>query len=160
MSKASPHRTSSVPASRVGRLVGLGLAATELVLGGLIEGLRAGGGERGARDALLSVRNAQRLAERLAHLRGAAMKLGQLLSLEGDDLLPPEFARALAILRAGANAMPPAQLRRVLAREYGRGWERRLACFDFEPIAADPIGQGHRARAADGRELAIKIQYP
>jgi len=160
MAKPAARRRSSVPASRVGRLVGLGLAATELVLGGLIEGLRKTGGARNARAAFLSVRNAQRLAERLAHLRGAAMKLGQLLSLEGDDLLPPEFARALTMLRAGANPMPVAQLRRVLAAEYGRGWEKRFVRFDYEPIAAASIGQVHRAQAADGRELAIKVQYP
>jgi aarF domain-containing kinase len=159
MSRPPAKRKSSVPASRLGRLVGFGLAATELVLGGLVGGLR-GSGSVGTRGGFLNARNAQRFAERLAHLRGAAMKLGQLLSLEGDDLLPPEFAQALAVLRAGANAMPPAQLTRVLAREYGSNWERRFAEFDLEPIAAASIGQVHRARAADGRELAIKIQYP
>jgi len=109
---------------------------------------------------MLSGANARRLAERLAHLRGAAMKLGQLLSLHGADTLPPEFSRALAVLRAEAAPMPPEQLRRVLGREYGRGWERRFARFDWEPIAAASIGQVHRARSRDGRELALKIQYP
>jgi predicted unusual protein kinase regulating ubiquinone biosynthesis (AarF/ABC1/UbiB family) len=162
VTRPDAKRKSSVPASRLGRLVGFGLAATELVLGGLVGGLRGTGatGTRGTRGAFLNAGNARRFAERLAHLRGAAMKLGQLLSLEGDDLLPPEFAQALAVLRAGANAMPPAQLARVLAREYGRDWERRFAEFDPEPIAAASIGQVHRARAADGRELAVKIQYP
>jgi predicted unusual protein kinase regulating ubiquinone biosynthesis (AarF/ABC1/UbiB family) len=56
--------------------------------------------------------------------------------------------------------MPPQQLRRVLGREYGAGWERRFAKFDHEPVAAASIGQVHRATAADGRELALKIQYP
>jgi aarF domain-containing kinase len=159
VSRPVAKRHSSVPASRVGRLLGFGLAATELVLGGLVSGLRATGSGQ-TRGTFLNARNAQRFAERLAHLRGAAMKLGQLLSLEGDDLLPPEFAQALSVLRAGANAMPPAQLARVLAREYGSGWARRFAHFDREPIAAASIGQVHRARAIDGRELAIKIQYP
>jgi predicted unusual protein kinase regulating ubiquinone biosynthesis (AarF/ABC1/UbiB family) len=88
------------------------------------------------------------------------MKLGQLLSLESADVLPPEFAKALAVLRAEADTMPPAQLRRVLGREYGRGWEGRFASFELDPVAAASIGQVHRARAADGRELALKIQYP
>jgi predicted unusual protein kinase regulating ubiquinone biosynthesis (AarF/ABC1/UbiB family) len=88
------------------------------------------------------------------------MKLGQLLSLEGDHLVPPEFSAALAQLRAGANPMPRAQLHRVLGREWGAGWQRRLAHFDESPIAAASIGQVHRARTRDGRELALKVQYP
>jgi predicted unusual protein kinase regulating ubiquinone biosynthesis (AarF/ABC1/UbiB family) len=56
--------------------------------------------------------------------------------------------------------MPPAQLRGVLREEWGSGWEGRFRVFDFEPIAAASIGQVHTATAADGRELALKIQYP
>jgi predicted unusual protein kinase regulating ubiquinone biosynthesis (AarF/ABC1/UbiB family) len=56
--------------------------------------------------------------------------------------------------------MPVQQLRGVLGREYGKGWEKRFARFDFEPVAAASIGQVHRATAADGRDLALKIQYP
>jgi predicted unusual protein kinase regulating ubiquinone biosynthesis (AarF/ABC1/UbiB family) len=103
---------------------------------------------------------ARRLAERLSNLRGAAMKLGQLISLQGEDVLPPEFAQALAVLRSSAAPMPADQLHRVLGREYGKGWERRFAQFNDDPIAAASIGQVHRARTRDGRELALKIQYP
>jgi len=138
-------------------------AAGEFALGGAAEGVRrlvAGRSAVGEASAFLSVDSARRLAARLARLRGGAMKLGQMMSLQGADLLPPEFAQALAPLRAQAAPMPRAQLRRALGREYGRGWERRFAHFDDEPIAAASIGQVHRARAADGRELALKIQYP
>jgi predicted unusual protein kinase regulating ubiquinone biosynthesis (AarF/ABC1/UbiB family) len=144
------------------------LAAGELALGGVAEGIRRfaagereGGAERGlAATALLSADNARRLAARLARLRGGAMKLGQMLSLQGEDLLPPEFAQALSILRAKAAPMPLGQLRGVLGREYGKGWEQRLEHFDYQPIAAASIGQVHRARTKDGRDLALKIQYP
>jgi predicted unusual protein kinase regulating ubiquinone biosynthesis (AarF/ABC1/UbiB family) len=93
-------------------------------------------------------------------MRGAAMKIGQMLSMVDEELLPPEFAEALAILRDSADTMPASQVRKVLAREYGKGWQKRFRSFDFEPIAAASIGQVHTAVAADGRDLALKIQYP
>ena len=122
---------TAVPQTRIGRLVSLGLAAGELAVGGAVEGLRrfASAQPAGAGSVFLTAASAERLAARLARLRGAAMKLGQLLSLEGEDLVPPEFARALATLRSGASPMPPAQLHRVLGREWGGGWARRFARF-------------------------------
>jgi predicted unusual protein kinase regulating ubiquinone biosynthesis (AarF/ABC1/UbiB family) len=160
-----PVAPARVPQTRLGRLASVALAAGELALGGAAERLRrlaAGGAAAGgdAASAFLSAGNAQRLARRLARLRGGAMKLGQMLSLQGTSLLPAEFAQALEILRAQAAPMPAAQLRRVLGREYGRGWQARFAGFDEQPIAAASIGQVHRARTTDGRELALKIQYP
>jgi len=139
------------------------VAAGGFALGGAAEGVRrliGGKAVDGSASAFLSADNARRLAARLARLRGGAMKLGQMMSLQGADLLPPEFAQALALLRAQAAPMPRAQLRRVLGREYGRGWERRFEQFEDEPIAAASIGQVHRARTTDGRDLALKIQYP
>lgn len=162
MSQKSFRRQSKVPTSRLGRLFHFGLMVGELAAGGLIESARrlTEAGPVDAASAFLNVRNAQKLAQRLSHMRGAAMKLGQLISLEGEDLIPPEFAQALAILRANANTMPVSQLKRLLGREYGKGWQKRFAEFNFEPIAAASIGQVHRARTTDGRELALKIQYP
>jgi len=151
-----------VPQSRLERLARIGLAAGELAVGAATEGIRrlARGEAAELGTALLSGANAKRLATRLARLRGAAMKIGQLVSLQGEDVLPPEFAQALAMLRSQAAPMPPEQVRRVLGREYGRGWEKRFARFDWEPVAAASIGQVHRAVAANGRDLALKIQYP
>lgn len=162
MSTRTPRRQSSVPTGRIERFMQLGLMAGELVIGGMIEGVRRVGSSQSddSGNPMLNARTAKRIAERLSHMRGAAMKLGQLLSLEGPDFLPPDFAAALSILRAGADPMPHTQLRRVLGREYGRGWETRFQHFDFEPVAAASIGQVHHAIAADGRELALKIQYP
>lgn len=136
--------------------------AGELAVGSLTAGVRRLFGTDAAETAgaLFNPHNVQKLAQRLSHMRGAAMKLGQLLSLEGDDLIPAELAEALAILRAGANTMPVAQLKGVLGREYGKGWQRRFAEFHFEPLAAASIGQVHWVRTTDGRELALKIQYP
>jgi predicted unusual protein kinase regulating ubiquinone biosynthesis (AarF/ABC1/UbiB family) len=151
-----------IPQSRLGRFARMGLAAGGLAAGAATEGLKrlARGQAPDFRGALLSAPNARRLAARLARLRGAAMKIGQLVSLQGDDVLPPEFAQALAVLRSQAAPMPAQQLHGVLGREYGAGWQRLFARFDDEPIAAASIGQVHRVTAADGRELALKIQYP
>jgi predicted unusual protein kinase regulating ubiquinone biosynthesis (AarF/ABC1/UbiB family) len=110
--------------------------------------------------ALLTPGNADLLARRLASLRGPAMKLGQILSLQSDDVLPEAFRNALTMLHAQGYAMPDSQLKRVLGREYGKGWQQKFARFDFEPAAAASIGQVHRARKHGGRELALKIQYP
>ncbi len=156
-----PRRRARIPAGRLERLTRIGWMAGELALGGVAEGARRlAGADSSVSNVFLTEANAKRLASRLSSLRGAAMKLGQLLSLEGDDFLPPEFAAALSTLRADASAMPEAQLRRVLAGSWGKGWRERFRNFDEEPIAAASIGQVHYAEAADGRKLALKIQYP
>ena len=155
-------KKSRVPTTRLGRLARMGLTAGELTLGGLAERVRrfSSGSPDEAPNIFLTTANARKLAERLAGMRGAAMKMGQVLSMESADILPREFADALAILRDSANTMPLAQIRRVMGREYGKGWEERFIDFNFEPIAAASIGQVHRVFTQDGRDLALKIQYP
>jgi len=162
VSAVPPRRRSRVPRGALERVGRVGVLAGELALGGALEHARRlfGRRENAAWSALLTPANGRRLAERLAHLRGAAMKLGQLLSLEGDELLPPEFAEAIAALRADGDAMPEAQLLRVLEREWKRDWRARVASFELEPVAAASIGQVHRATALDGTALAVKIQFP
>ena len=127
MSAMRKAPAAPIPQTRLARFARIGLAAGELAAGTAVEGLRrlVRGDALDVGSALLSATNARRLAARLAHLRGAAMKIGQLASLQSEDILPPEFARALAVLRAQATPMPLQQLRGVLGREYGRGWERR-----------------------------------
>lgn len=155
-------KKSRVPTTRLGRLARLGLTAGELTLGGLSERIRrfSGASHDQASNVFLTTENARKLAKRLAGMRGAAMKMGQVLSMESADVLPREFADALAILRDSANTMPLSQIKRVMGREYGKGWEKRFIDFNFEPIAAASIGQVHRVFTEDGRDLALKIQYP
>lgn len=156
------RRHRAIPSSRAARLGAFGRLAGGVASGMLGEGARrlARGERPRMRDLVLTPGNVGRLADRLSHLRGAAMKLGQMISMDAGDLLPPELAAILAQLRSQAHRMPPEQLRRVLDSEWGPDWRRLFARFNATPIAAASIGQVHRATLPDGRELAIKVQYP
>ncbi len=113
-----------------------------------------------AQDLLFTPGNARRLTERLSHLRGAAMKLGQIISMDAGDFLPPELSNILATLRDQANFMPARQLDKVLQEEWGPDWRKQFRWFNPRPIAAASIGQVHKAMTREGEELAIKVQYP
>lgn len=104
------------------------------------------------------------LVDQLAVMRGAAMKAGQVLStIEFPGLDPDQnqhLQERLASLRDNVPAVGWRQMRRVIEQEWGQAPERALAHIDPEPAAAASIGQVYRARDAEGRELAVKVQYP
>lgn len=155
-------RGSAVPTSRLARLGTFGRLAGGVAGGMLAEGARqlAAGERPSMAGMMLTPANAARIADRLSHLRGAAMKLGQMISMDAGDLLPPELANILARLRDQAYRMPPQQLDKVLKIEWGADWRRKFVRFEAGPIAAASIGQVHRATLLDGRVLAVKVQYP
>jgi predicted unusual protein kinase regulating ubiquinone biosynthesis (AarF/ABC1/UbiB family) len=155
-------RSHPVPAGRFARAAHMGGLASSLVGGVALGGAKALA--RGQRprlsDLVLTPANITRLTDRLSQMRGAAMKLGQLLSMEAGDLLPPELEVILARLRAQAHVLPPKQVPQVLQDAYGTDVCRLFRSFDTRPLAAASIGQVHRAQAPDGRALAVKLQYP
>lgn len=139
----------SIPRGRLSRLGHFGRLAGGIAGGMAAEGMRrlASGERPQLSDLLLTPGNAMRVADRLSHLRGAALKLGQMMSMDAGDILPPELSTSLATVRNQAYRMPPQQLDAVLKREWGTDWRGRFSHFDATPIAAASIGQVPRAEA-------------
>lgn len=94
---------------------------------------------------VLTERNAEVLAEGLCRMRGAALKLGQMLSIQDEATVPPQIQAALERVRQGADVMPAWQLEQVMKEDLGDGWRDRFEWFDPKPIAAASIGQVPRA---------------
>ncbi|MGB3772956.1 MAG: AarF/ABC1/UbiB kinase family protein [Rhodococcus sp. (in: high G+C Gram-positive bacteria)] len=126
-------------------------------------GRKLAGGNREEIDAELSAKAAKQMFAVLGELKGGAMKLGQALSVM-EAAVPEEMAgpyrEALTKLQAEAPPMPISTVHRVLDRQLGTGWRSRVQEFDETPTASASIGQVHRATWSDGRDVAVKIQYP
>lgn len=118
----SEPRQRAVPSGRAARFGQFGRLAAGVGGGMIAEGARrlAAGERPRMTDLLLTPGNVGRLADRLSHLRGAAMKLGQMISMDAGDFLPPELAQVMAGLRDNAHHMPPQQLQQVLAAQWGK----------------------------------------
>ncbi|WP_240732723.1 ABC1 kinase family protein [Halioglobus maricola] len=160
--KPSDDDHKAIPTSRVGRFARVAKMAGGVAGGMIAEGTRQlkAGKRPKARDMLLTPGNARRVADQLATMRGAAMKVGQILSMDTGDFLPRELADILARLRSDARYMPPGQLDQVMSDAYGEDWEALFYGFEHRPLAAASIGQVHKTMSPDGREIVLKVQYP
>lgn len=102
---------------------------------------------------------AERLLKQMGHLKGAFMKVGQMLSYM-DTALPPTLRTAFAALQDTSAPMHPDVIDRIIAEELGRRPQELFECWESTPFAAASIGQVHRATLRDGRRVAVKVQYP
>lgn len=154
--------TAAVPKGRLSRLSKLGSLASRVAGNMLAEGVSelAKGKRPKIKDLLLTPTNAIRVADQLAQMRGAAMKVGQMISMDAGDILPAELTDLLARLRSDARSMPEKDLKSLLEAQWGENWQKKFIQFPLQPIAAASIGQVHKVITEDLQRLAIKIQYP
>ncbi|WP_193616540.1 ABC1 kinase family protein [Goekera deserti] len=147
--------------SRTAKLASLPLGAAGRATLGI--GKRMSGRSSAEVSAELQQRTAEQLFAVLGQLKGGAMKLGQTLSVF-EAAVPEEMAgpyrEALVKLQEAAPPMPVRTVHGVLAQQLGSSWRQRFREFDDAPSAAASIGQVHRATWRDGRDVAVKIQYP
>ena len=156
MSKSLP-----VPKGRIERASGFGKIALRFASTIVLDGTKEliGGRSPSLKNLLIQEKNIGVFINELAKLRGAALKIGQLLSLEANDFLPEQFSRMLGDLRNKNFHMPNYQLGEVLRENYGDNFLDKFCDFNELPIASASIGQVHKCRYG-GKDLILKIQYP
>ncbi|KAL9122227.1 MAG: hypothetical protein Q9187_001218 [Circinaria calcarea] len=161
----SPYQMheSRVPSSRFGRLWQYGGLATSMAFGAVGESFRRATGTSGGDGGslALSAANMERLVAKLSRMRGAALKLGQMMSFQDTKMLPTQIHEVLQRVQDSADYMPASQRNKVLSNNLGLEWRDLFETFDEMPMAAASIGQVHGAiLKSTGQRVAVKVQYP
>lgn len=153
------RRERRVPSSSLGRALGFAGLGASLLAGTIADSFRSSKTKSDV-NPFITERNAERLASALCRMRGAALKIGQMLSIQDENIIPAPLSQALERVRDKADIMPRRQLEKVLAAELGKDWRSGLLFFDETPLGAASIGQVHKAIRKDQEVVVMKIQYP
>ncbi|KAJ5734756.1 hypothetical protein N7533_013159 [Penicillium manginii] len=153
---------SRVPSSRFARMWQYGGLATSMAFGAVGETLRrATGSQDNGSSIMFSAGNTERMVAKLSKMRGAALKLGQMLSIQDSNMLPEPIQQVLQRVQDRADYMPASQRDKVLADNLGPNWRDLFTSFNEIPMAAASIGQVHSAvLKSTGKPVAVKVQYP
>ncbi|KAF2474236.1 ubiquinone biosynthesis protein-like protein coq-8 [Lindgomyces ingoldianus] len=156
-------RESRVPSSRFSRLWQYAGLGARMAFGAAGESLRRVTGSAAATGGslVLSPGNMEILVAKLSRMRGAALKLGQIISFQDIKMLPPAIHEVLQRVQDSADYMPASQRNKVLVSNLGANWRNLFDSFEDVPIAAASIGQVHKAILRSTKEqVAVKVQYP
>ena len=156
---------SSVPASKIGRLANYGQLAAGLAMGSVGEitsrFLDPNSTDKEPKSIVLSKDNIERIVTTLCKIRGAALKLGQMLSIQDDALVSKDVQAIFERVRQSADFMPLWQMEKQINDSLGPNWKDLLSEFNPKPFAAASIGQVHEGvLKSNGKKVAIKVQYP
>ncbi len=152
-----------IPTGRVRRFFKMGRLSSTVSTSYLGNRIRGAFMDEEKRDRELlktHLKNAARMAETMGHLKGAVMKVGQMISMGDDELMPPEATEVLKVLQAHAPYLPFHRIRDRVEAELEGPLEDWFEEFEQEPMAAASLGQVHRGVLKDGMEVAVKVQYP
>ncbi|TFK69187.1 ABC1-domain-containing protein [Pluteus cervinus] len=161
-------QSSKVPSSRIGRLFHYGSLAASLGYGAAFEMVRrTTSAQEQTSSVMMTEANIKRFVSKLSQMRGAALKLGQFMSIQDTHVLPPDIDKIFRRVQDAAHYMPDWQMEKVMASSLGPDWASNFTSFDRIPFAAASIGQVHRAELAPAvsptgkaEPVAVKIQFP
>ncbi|VDP15857.1 unnamed protein product, partial [Onchocerca flexuosa] len=167
------NRERKVPSSRIARFAQFGQLGVSLTVGAAAEISKRtlGFNKRVSSSAdtsitsasenpFLTEANAEKIVRTLCRVRGAALKLGQMLSIQDSDLISPTLLKIFERVRHSADFMPLWQVHRQMRNSFGDNWRDKFQRFEDVPFAAASIGQVHQAWLPSGEKVALKIQYP
>uniref|UniRef100_A0A0N4Z1N3 ABC1 domain-containing protein n=1 Tax=Parastrongyloides trichosuri TaxID=131310 RepID=A0A0N4Z1N3_PARTI len=163
-SKSGTGKT--VPSTRIGRLANFGFLGIGLASGAVAEitrrslGAVTSSNQSNDSSVFMTSGNAERIVQTLCRVRGAALKLGQMLSLQDESVVSKPLLDIFQRVRDSADFMPLKQVNKVMLKEFGEDWRSLFSEFNEKPFAAASIGQVHKAKTLDGKDIAVKIQYP
>lgn len=109
--------------------------------------------------SLLNEQNMELIVDKMCELRGAALKLGQIISMQDPKTVSPELIEIFDRVRQRAYYMPNDQLEESMIEAFGENWKSKFASFTEKPFAAASIGQVHHGKTHDGVAIAVKVQY-